>query len=157
MSKVNLSYNQLENVDFLANYTNLKIIQLNNNNIINIEKLFVNNNLNNVELFDVSFNTLNKNSNFKIEMIGSEWKRIYLNHQYLHYFSLKKNDRMIKKSGSNIFLKSLLLYIFMENGDYFVDCHVQIEFIKRNILVNLADYKQIETFFDKCHFYSLDI
>ena len=64
---------------------------------------------------------------------------------------------MIKKSGSNIFLKSLLLYIFMENGDYFIDCHVQIEFIKRNILVNLADYKQIETFFDKCHFYSLDI
>ena len=59
-----------------------------------------------------------------------------------------KNLRIVSKKSRDIFLKSF--NIIVKNDLSYVDCLVQLDFLKRNINMNLVFQFQIDSFNIKC-------
>jgi hypothetical protein len=75
-----------------------------------------------------------------MDKINIELRAIIINKELIKHFSKVKNEREQFSKGNYKFLKSLKIIV---QGDY-VDFDVQIDFIKRNIHLNLIDHTQIE-------------
>ena len=141
LENINLSNNQLENVDLLSKFTSLVFIDLNNNQLsyLNSDIILSNNNLSKIDYSN------NQIKNGKImEKINQKLQVLFLDKKSINYFSKVKNDRFVMSKGNVMFLKSISIIL---NDDLnFIDFDIQLEFLKRNIHLNLYYHHQIERF-----------
>ena len=139
IENISLSNNQLENVDLLSKFTTLYIINLNNNKISYLNSDILHSNYNLVS-FDFSRNQI-KNGTF-IYDLNKRLERIFIDKESMKYFSKIINERTEYSKGNYKFLKSL--NIITKDDSNFIDFHVQLDYLKRNIHLNLLYYHQIE-------------
>ena len=69
-------------------------------------------------------------------------ERIFIDKESMKYFSKIINERTEYSKGNYKFLKSL--NIITKDDSNFIDFHVQLDYLKRNIHLNLLYYHQIE-------------
>ena len=136
-----MNNNQLDNIDLLSKFTSLLSVKVNNNRISNLNPdiFILNNNLNKI---DFSNNPIN-NRNY-IEKISQRLEIVFLDKESIKYFSKTKNQRSEYSKGNYKFIKSL--NIIIKDQLEFIDFMVQIEFLRRNIHLNLYHQEQIERF-----------
>ena len=144
---LNISFNRLENIDFIMNYSKLRQILVENNNIskLNFNTLF---NKNNQDLsrIDLSFNSI-KTTDSKIDLSNNDFLLFfYIDTSLLNQLAEFKNIRMSTKNHA--FIKSL--YIITKNDVNFIDCKLIFSLLKRNIHLNMFYAHQIERFIKNC-------
>ena len=142
---VDLSKNELENVDFLQSCSSsLRQIKLNHNKITNLSSanFFRYPNLRKI---DLSYNPLEISQDIKIAenlfeiTLDANLVRSFINLQYNYLF---------KTTRKYLFYKTLTIRLHDQLN--FVDCRLQIEFAKKNVLLNLFNAYQIDHFLSVC-------
>ncbi len=146
LTVLDLSYNKIEDINFLFNFTAINELNMNNNLIKEIGAL--NFSLINHEKIDISNNDIILR-NYSINHIGKHLKNIYIDANSIELFKNLKNDRIVKKNSIYSFYKSV--FIIDPNQLYFVDCKLQLAFSKRMIHFNLFYLFQVQNFFSNCN------
>jgi internalin A len=144
---LNMSYNQLMDINFIYNCSKLKQAFVNNNNIT---RLSFNNFLNYIDLFrfDLSFNRISL-ADEKIDLSKNEFLRyFFIDICFIKHFSDFNNSIIVKQYESVRFIKSL--FILTKDNISFFDCKLTFNFIKRNIHFNLFYSHQVERFISIC-------
>jgi Leucine-rich repeat (LRR) protein len=143
---LDLSKNELENVDFLLDCKYVREIRINGNKIRNISsKIF---NIPSLLTIDLSFNPFEGNQIPFNNEIGENLNTLYLDVNSVKLFVNLRNDRISKENENYIFYKTFYIISF-EKLDH-VDCLLQQQFLKRNILLNLFYSYQIDNFLSLC-------
>jgi hypothetical protein len=140
----------LENVEFLENCSMLGELKLSKNNIKNI-KIQLNNQ--DIKKIDISFNQIEL-INFDLDKkLGQYLESISIDPSAIKWFTNFRNDRIIKKTDLYLIYKTL--YLILKSKLNYVDCKLQIDLSKKNILLNLFYPKQIDNFFTICKNFDL--
>ena len=96
----------------------------------------------------LSFNNITSIQNISFDRLIN-LEQVFMDKPLIGLFDKRTNRRIVKKKAKKYtFLRSLFLIIEQEL-DYH-DCDQTLEFIKRNIHLNLFYYNQTDSFFAKC-------
>ena len=148
INKLDLSNNQLENVDFIFDCSIINEIRLNNNQIRHIQLEILSYYY--LKILDISFNPIEvRNQNLINLKIGENLMEIVLSINSIDLIQGLTNNRLIKQNEKNAFYKVLYI-VLIDKLDYF-DCKIQLDFLKRNILLNLFYSYQIDYFLSFCN------
>lgn len=162
------NYKKIEIQDNYENIRNLKIEYIDLiipfNNLINLEKIFINNNsINSIDLsnckklyysdFEGNMNNINLENCYNLEYInihGGSFKNIILPSLGIPNegpFSLEKEGPLIKKGPFSLekegLFESKLKYLYLKNDRYNIDEVLQNN--QKLDLINLYDHKNIES------------
>ncbi len=154
MQSLVLSENQIENVDILKGFTYLNDLFLSNNKI-SAEIFPFLNRFKDLEKVMISFNknlTLKKDEKF-IE-IPKRLTQLYLDQDLIGMFDQPVNFRVNKNKNKYTFLTTL--YLITENDLEFIDCDLTLDYIERNIHLNLFFDFQVSLFLEKCRFKDME-
>jgi hypothetical protein len=170
LKNLDLSFNQLEFVKFKS-VKHVSYSKLNNNNLrdfdnfknITFDKLLdiSNNNYEKIE-FSSEFNELNElkiDGNNRLNEINGfenlrELKFVQLKRDQLDLFKNIRNLRLKAKRFKHVFLESLYLN-FVNLNNLFDEagiCEIIVEFLSRNIHVDLLSFEKVEKFINACKF-----
>ncbi len=142
-----LSHNQIENDTFLRNFSSLTELKLNNNSIKNVNLIDLNK-INDIRTIDLSFNKIQLNQMREFFKIGPNLTTILIDLNLIELFDKVENERCIKQNEFIKFYKSL--FIVTKNQLDFVDCQLQLKYLKKMILLNLFYSFQIQNFLSNC-------
>ena len=137
-----LSNNLIENIQFLTDCTNLSMLSINNNKIDAYPIIL--NNFKSLFLMDMSFNKM-KSVSLQYE-IGDLLRILTIDVENIDSFKYLKNDRLISQNFKTNYFKVLVLDIKTD----FIDCKLQLDFLKLNILLNLYYSNKVNTFVSLC-------
>ena len=149
---LNLSFNKLKNMSFVSKYKKIENLYINNNELES-EPSLLNDQIsiligsNQLHEIDISFN--DKINEFKVNVIGQGLNYFQCDKVMIKNLLKLKNLRIVSKKSRDVFLKSF--NIIVKNDLSYVDCLVQLDFLKRNINMNLVFQFQIDSFINiKC-------
>jgi Leucine-rich repeat (LRR) protein len=143
---LDLSKNELENVDFLLDCKTIREIKVNNNKIKYIsDKIFSHFYLRTI---DLSFNPIDDTKVIFNDEIGENLETLFLDVNSSKSFKNLSNNRLIKQNEKSIFYKAL--YILLDDRLNHIDCQLQLDFLKKNILLNLFYSYQADIFLMSC-------
>ena len=129
LTNLSLSHNYIGDIQIISDFIDLKQLRLSFNNITSIQ--------------NVSFERL-----IKLE-------QVFIDQNLIALFDKRENHDIIKKKAKYTFLRSLFLVI--EQDLEYHDCDQTLDFIQRNIHINLFYYDQIDSFFEKCRRIDLEL
>ena len=142
---LDLSINELENVEFLSNYTFISL-NLTNNKIRDISSVNLANHK--LKTIDLTMNKISLNSYLFGFDVGDDLETIYLDLDSIDSIKKLVNNRIVKHNQYYVFYKALFV-IFSQQMEH-VDCEFQLNYLKRNIVINLFYSFQIENFVLNC-------
>ena len=122
LTNLSLSHKSLSDIHIISNFTKLEQLRLSFNNINSIQ--------------NASFDRL------------INFQQVFIDKPLVALFAKRENQKIIKKKCRYTFLRSLFLVI--ESDLEYHDCDQTLDFIQRNIHINLFYYDQIDFFFEKC-------
>ncbi len=140
LSLLDLNYNQIQDASVLGYLLELKFLYLSNNSIKNIDFL---SNLTQLIALDLSFNSAKTNYSYN-HMYNLD--HVLVNTNTINAFINFKNKRL------DIYNKHFLDAVFIITTDdlSFLNCSLTLDFIKRNIHLNLFYNEQISNFLINC-------
>ena len=97
---------------------------------------------------DLALNPFEGNQILFDHHIGENLNIIYLDVNSTKLFKNLRNNRIFKENENYIFYKTLYI-ILREKLDH-VDCQLQLNFLKENILLNLFYSYQVDIFLSLC-------
>jgi Leucine-rich repeat (LRR) protein len=141
---LDLSFNQIVDISPLQFLLSLYNLSLSHNNISDIQII---SNFTNLIQLRLSFNNIFSVQNASFDQLIS-LQQVFIDKPLISLFDKRENFRIDRKKAKYIFLISLFLVI--EQDLKYHDCEQTLDFIQRNIHLNLFYYDQIDSFFDKC-------
>ena len=137
----------LESFEFMTDCTNISIINVNNNNFNEIPINL--NTFGSLTTIDISLNKRNFSRNSPMpNEIGEQLKYVFIDSNNIELFKYINNKRIIKQTDHYLFYKALII-IVKSQLDY-VDCKLQLKFMRKNIVFNLLYPDQIDSFISMC-------
>jgi Leucine-rich repeat (LRR) protein len=148
MTWLYLSSNSIRDVEPIKHLHKLKELSLSHNNIENIQPLLC---LTNLERLNVSFNKINLSLMTEgkeiINGIANKLKKAFIDKNMILVFDKKVNNNLKKR---NVYTFLYSMFIVTEDDLEYLNCLKTIDFLKRNVHLNLYYYDQIDNFLIKC-------
>jgi internalin A len=144
--RLDLSNNMIEKINVSANFTALDEFKISNNLIADINSIRFD--YRKLKTIDLSFNRIKSFNTTEIKNIGKQLTTILIDADSIELFKNIKNDRILKKNTIYTFYKSL--NIITKSQLDFVDCQLQLKYLKNMIQLNMLYSFQIENIFSNC-------
>jgi Leucine-rich repeat (LRR) protein len=146
-----LSNNSIRDIEPIKHLVKLKELSLSYNKIERIQPL---SNLTNLKFLNISFNNVNLSLTNESLYRLTNLKKAFIDKKLIVLFD-KMVNKNIKKRNVYTFLYSI--FIVTEDDLDFHNCSLTLDFIKRNVHLNLYYWNQIDSFLDKCGRIDLDL
>ena len=144
LTKLELSFNFIENIDCLSEMIYLKYLNVRNNNIIDID-FIVSNWFANLEKIEIDHNPIvSHRSKFKIV---NKLKYAFINLDDAMIFNQYNNQRLKKRAFFSFFES---FYIITNDNLNYLNCNLTISYLRKNVLFNLYYHYQIDQFISTC-------
>ena len=163
---INVSYNKISNIEVIEKLTMIELVDLSHNQIHYVVSL---SHMSKLTVLYLSFNFVesveslidfNRHYNLELLVIKKTNSNLFsINRDNFLLMSKNKNNRIVRYNGNYVFIKSFNLItkdVISSSSDLTDDCQLVLDFLKKNVHLNLYSHEQAKDFIYKCKFIDLN-